>query len=130
VLGGRRIAKSTEAKGTLTILVIRGPYVSQAPELAVRTAIEARRQGYSVNLFLYLDGVFNAHLTKDKDYHNPGEWLRWCVEKGINVAMCSRCTGARDLDTKCAIPGIRFGSVWEELTHMIDDSDKVLTFTE
>jgi len=117
-------------KGTLTIIVMRGPYVSQAPELAVRTAIEAKRQGYEVNLFLYLDAVFCSHLTKDKDYHNPGEWLRWCVRKGINVAMCSRCTGARDLDAKCAIPGIRFGSVWEELTHMIDGSDKVLTFTD
>jgi len=44
--------------------------------------------------------------------------------------VCSRCTKARDLDVKCAIPGIRFGSVWEELTQMIAASDKVLTFTD
>jgi len=124
------VKQAKSGKGTLTIIVMRGPYVSQAPELAVRTAIEAKRQGYDVNLFLYLDGVFNAHLTKDKDYHNPGEWLRWCVRKGINVALCTRCSGARDMQPSCSIPGIRFGSVWEELTRMLKGSDKVLTFTE
>jgi sulfur relay (sulfurtransferase) complex TusBCD TusD component (DsrE family) len=124
------MSKPEGPKKTLTIIVMRGPYVSQAPELAVHAAIEAKRLGYKVNLFLYLDGVFCSHLTKDKEYHNPGEWLHWCVAKGINVAMCSRCTGARDLEASCVIPGIRFGSVWEELTHMIHESDKVLTFTD
>lgn len=114
----------------MTILVTRGPYISQAPDLAVNTAMEARRMGYKVNLFLYLDGVFTSHLTKDKDYQNPGEWLRWCVKKGINVAMCSRCAEARDLEEGCAIPGIEFGAVWGDLTKMIAESDKVLTFNE
>lgn len=115
---------------TLTIIVTRGPYISQAPDLAVNSALEARKMGYNVNLFLYLDGVFSSHLTKEKPYSNPGEWLRWCVRKGVNVAMCSRCAEARDLAETCAIEGIRFGAVWGDLTKWISESDKVLTFNE
>jgi sulfur relay (sulfurtransferase) complex TusBCD TusD component (DsrE family) len=122
--------RKTEKKRTLTILVMRGPYISQSVDIAIKVALEAKRIGHDVNLFLYLDGVFTTHLTKDKDYHNPGEWLRWCVKKGVNVAMCSRCSGARDLEESCVIPGIKFGQVWGDLTKMIAEADKVLTFTE
>jgi sulfur relay (sulfurtransferase) complex TusBCD TusD component (DsrE family) len=115
---------------TLTLVVMRGPYVSLNDEIAFKVAIEAKRAGYAVNLFLYLDGVFNSHLMREKDFHNPGELLRWCVKKGVNVVMCSKCSDARDIEEGCAIPGIRFGQVWGDLSKMILESDKVLTFTE
>ena len=118
------------SKKTLTVIVNRGPFVSLIDEIAFKIALQARRLGYNVNLFLYLDGVFNAHLTKEKEYHNPGEWLRWCVNKDINVVVCSRCSDARDMVEDCSIPGIKFGQVWGDLTKMIADSDKVLNFTE
>ena len=122
--------REAERKGTLTIVVMRGPYISQSVDIAVEVALEARRRGHHVNLFLYLDGVFTSHLTKDKDYHNPGEWLRWCVKKGVQVSMCSRCSTARDLGESCTVPGVKYGQVWGDLTKMIDEADKVLTFTE
>jgi tRNA 2-thiouridine synthesizing protein D len=112
---------------TLTIVLIKGPYVTEDADIAFKTAINAKRKGYEVNLFLYLDGVWNSHLTSDKSYNNPGDWLKRAIRKGVNVKMCDRCSKARDLKYTNTIEGIGIPGTYE-FVNLLKESDKVLSF--
>ena len=89
--------------------------------------MKAKRQGYEVNLFLYLDGAWVTHLTKDKSFNNPGDWLKRVIRKGINVKMCERCSQARDLYEDNIIDGVEISGTYH-LIEFLKNSDKVLTF--
>lgn len=119
--------KETEKQRTLTILIIKGPYVSESADIALKTALRAHRKGYIVNVFLYLDGVWLSHLTSDKTFNNPGDWLKRVLRKGITVNMCERCANARDLHNQGIIENIRIPGSYE-LINLLSNSDKVLTF--
>jgi sulfur relay (sulfurtransferase) complex TusBCD TusD component (DsrE family) len=111
----------------LTIVLIKGPYVSEAADMACKTALKAKQKGYVVHLFLYLDGVWNAHLTGDKTYNNPGDWLRRVLRKHVEAMACERCSQARDLTESNIIDGIHIpGS--SKLIDFLVESDVVLVF--
>lgn len=114
-------------KKTLTIMLTRGPYVSEAADMALKTALAARRKGYRVNLFLYLDGVWSSHIVGEKEYNNPGEWIRSAVARGIPVTCCERCTGARDLTEQNIIDGVRITGSYPFMD-LLMESDRVLSF--
>ena len=116
-----------EEPKVLTILLTKGPYTSEAADMALKTALAARRKGYEVNLFIYLDGAWNTHIKSEKDYNNPGEWLRSAVKRGVNIGVCERCTEARDITEENMVEGIPItGSFW--FMDKVNRSDKVLTF--
>ena len=111
----------------LTILLIKGPYVSEAADIAFKTALKAKRMGYKVNVFLYLDGTWNTHLTGDKNFNNPGDWLKRVIRKGIDVKACERCSNARDLVDANIIEGVEISGS-SKLIDFLMESDKVLPF--
>ena len=111
----------------LTIILLKGPYVSESADIALKTSLRAKRKGYHVNLFLYLDGTWNSHLIKDKSFNNPGDWLKRVIRKGINVRMCERCSQARDLEEGQIINGIEIPGTYKFID-LLKNSDKVLTF--
>lgn len=113
---------------TLTILLMRGPFISDSADLAVNIALEARKKGYDVNLWLYLDGVWVPHIKTEKDYSNVGEWLRWAIKKGVNVKACERCANARDVIPDDIIDGIPIVAAYD-LISFLNESDRVITFT-
>lgn len=120
--------KGKKDKGkTLTVILTRGPYISDYADVAINMALQAKKMGYKVNVFLYLDGVWNAHIKKEKEYNNPGEWLRWCIKKGVDVAACHRCSDARELEDTNIIDGVEIGGVYR-LLEFLKESDRVLTF--
>ena len=111
----------------LTILLIKGPYVSEAADMSFKTALKAKRMGYKVNVFLYLDGVWNSHLLRDKDFNNAGDWIKRVIRKGIEVKSCERCSKARDIFQENIIEGIQISGS-SKLIDFLMESDKVLTF--
>ena len=111
----------------LTVLLIKGPYVSEAADIAFKTALKAKRMGYKVNVFLYLDGTWNTHLTGDKNFNNPGDWLKRVIRKEIDVKACERCSSARDLVDSNIIKGVEISGS-SKLIDFLMESDKVLTF--
>ncbi len=112
---------------TLTILLTKGPFVSEAADMALKTALEAKKKGYIVNVFLYLDGTWVSHLTKDKEFNNPGDWLKRVIRKDVNVAVCERCSNARDLVKEDIIKGAPISGSYTFIDFLIE-SDKVLSF--
>ncbi len=120
--------KNTSAK-TLTIVLNRGPFISEYADIAVELAIAAKKKGHNVNLYLYLDGVWVPHVKKDKDFSNVGERLRWALKKGVNVKSCSRCADeARDITEDDMIEDIPLVGIYS-LIDWLKESDKVVTFT-
>ena len=120
--------KSTNTK-TLTIVLNRGPYISEYADMAVELAISAKKKGYNVNLYLYLDGVWVPHVKRDKDFSNVGERLGWALKKGVNVKSCARCADeARDITEDDMIEGIPLVGIYT-LIDWLKNSDKVVTFT-
>ena len=114
---------------TLTIVLNRGPFISEYADMAVELAISAKKKGHNVNLYLYLDGVWVPHVKKDKDFSNVGERLRWALKKGVNVKSCARCADeARDITEDDMIEGIPLVGIYTPI-YCLKDSDKVGTFT-
>jgi tRNA 2-thiouridine synthesizing protein D len=122
------LAKEDKEKKVLTILLTRGPYISEYADLAVNLALKARKKGYKVNMFFYLDGTWVPHLKTDKDYSNPGEWLRWAIKKGVTVRACERCSSARDITEEDIQDGVKISGIYSFID-MLAESDKALTFT-
>lgn len=114
-------------KKTLTILLTKGPYVSEAADMAMRTALQAKRLGYDVNMFLYLDGTWVSHITEEKEFNNPSDWSRTVIQRGVQVHSCERCSHARDLKQDRIIEGIHISGSFK-LMDMLKESDKVITF--
>jgi sulfur relay (sulfurtransferase) complex TusBCD TusD component (DsrE family) len=113
---------------TLTILLNRGPFVSEYADLAVRLAAKAREKGHNVNLYLYVDGVWAPHVKSEKPYANVGERLREALKNGVNVKICNRCAEARDVVAGDIIGDIPLVGLFD-FTDWLRESDKVLTFT-
>ena len=117
----------TIEKKTLTILLTKGPYVSEAADMALNTALKAKRMGYNVNMFLYLDGSWISHIKNEKDFNNPRDLLQWAIKKGINVGACERCSSARDIPETDMVDGMKItGFYW--FIDRIKESDALLTF--
>ena len=114
---------------TLPIVLNRGPFISEYADIAVELAIEAKKKGHNVNLYLYLDGVWVPHVKRDKDFSNVGERLRWAQKKGVNVKSCARCADeARDITQEDMIEGVPLVGIYS-LVDWLKESDKVVTFT-
>ena len=114
-------------KKKLTIMLVKAPYVSEAADMALKTALGAKRMGYDVSIFLYLDGAWNSHIVEEKNYNNPGEWIRSVLHRGISVTCCERCANARDLTKENMIDGVRITGSYPFMD-LLMDSDKVLSF--
>ena len=112
---------------TLTILLTKGPYVSEAADMAMKTALAAKRAKYDVNLFMYLDGVWVSHVTTEHEFSNPSEWLRSAIKRGTEVASCERCSDARDVHEDRVVNGVEIAGSFR-FVDMVKDSDKVITF--
>lgn len=117
----------TDKSKVLTIVITKGPYVSESADIALKTALKAKKKGYQVNVFLFLDGTWISHLTSNKNFNNCGDWLKRVIRKGITVKMCERCSNARDLTQDRIIEGIKIPGTYQFID-MIKKSDKVLSF--
>ncbi len=114
---------------TLTIVLNRGPFISEYADMAVALARSAKKKGYNVNLYLYLDAVWVAHIKRDKNFSNVGDRLRWAIKRGVNVRSCARCADeARDVTEADMIEGVPLVGIYT-LIDWLRDSDKVVTFT-
>ena len=86
-------AKKIEKDKTLSILLLRGPYVSEYAEIAAKLALTARKKGYKTNMFLYLDAAWLQHIKEFKEFSNPGDWLKRAMRKGVSILNPVPITG-------------------------------------
>lgn len=114
---------------TLTILLNRGPYLSEYADLAINTALAAKNKGYNVNMYLYIDGVWAPHTKQEPVvFPNVGKHFKEALSKGVNIKICARCADARGLKGEEVLAGIPMVGLYEFI-NWLKESDKVITFT-
>jgi len=114
---------------TLVIQVRTGPMMNMDTNVAVKLAQAATEKGYGVRIFGYGEGVF---LIKDgqepKRFPNVGAEAKELVDKGgVEIAVCSTCCAARGLRRGEEIPGMKIGSLTNDLSRYVAEGDKMVT---
>jgi len=118
---------------TLTLVITEAPYRAESPYTAIRIAQEARKKGYQVNIFTYLDGTYVSHHKQATEaYPNVMELWADTIKKGqfnpkLSFIACVRCTNFRGI-TDEMINGVIIGGLYD-LARWIKESDKVVVLT-
>ncbi|MEJ5376546.1 MAG: DsrE family protein [bacterium] len=90
------------------IMVRSGPYAQQNIDTALNLLNKALDMGHQVALFLFEDGVINAHaLMRPTGDRNIGQQVGELVSRGAEVAVCGQCANYRGLQKEQLVPGVK-----------------------
>ncbi|OPY33258.1 MAG: DsrE/DsrF-like family protein [Methanomassiliicoccales archaeon PtaU1.Bin124] len=114
---------------TLVIQLRTGTMMNMDSNVAVKLAQAAVEKGYDVRIFGYGEGIM---LVKDgqepKRFPNVGAETKELVEKKhVEVAVCNTCCAARGLRRGEEIPGMKVGSLTNDLSRYVAESAKMVT---
>ncbi len=113
---------------TLTILWRSGSMMAMDANVASKLANAALEKGYNVNMFGYGEGVTAVKRGQaPKRFPNIGAELEQLAKRGVKIAICETCFMARGLDRGEEIPGVKVGSLTNDLMKFIGDSERLVT---
>jgi tRNA 2-thiouridine synthesizing protein D len=121
-LGGKNMV-------SIGIILTEGPFQTEKWETAANIAKAALDKGHSVEIFLFMDGVYNALAGQafPEREKQPMDSFREILEKGGKIVACGVCTNARGLEGgKNFIKGAKVGGL-PDLSEMIDKADRLIT---
>lgn len=96
--------------------------------IAAKLARAALEKGYKVNMFGYGEGVTAVKKGQQpKRFPNIGNELEELAKKGVNIAICETCYAARGFERGEEIPGVKVGSLTNDLFKFVVESDKLVT---
>ena len=114
----------------LTILLMSGPMKAMEPNTALKLADAALNKGYDVDIFCYGEGVLSIKEGQaPKRFPNIGNELKELLKRGLKVAVCETCSGARGLQLGEEIEGSKIGSLTKDFVEFLDESDRLVTLT-
>ncbi len=114
--------------GVLTIQVRSGTMMNMDTNVAVKLAKAALDRGHQVRVFGYGEGVTMVKDGQDpKRFPNVGELTKELVERGVEVVVCSTCTAARGIKRGEEIPGTTIGSITNDFSRFVSESDRLVT---
>jgi tRNA 2-thiouridine synthesizing protein D len=114
---------------TLTIQLRTGTMMNMDTNVAIKLAEAAYDKGYDVRIFGYGEGVWLIKAGQEpKRFPNVGEETKKLVETGkVEVAVCNTCTTARGFRRGEEIPGMKIGSLTNDLSRFVAESDRMVT---
>jgi len=96
--------------------------------IASKLASAALEKGYKVNMFGYGEGVTAVKKGQaPKRFPNIGNELEELAKKGVTIALCETCYLARGFERGEEIPGVKVGSLTNDLFKFITESDRLVT---
>ncbi len=113
----------------LGILLTEGPFQTQRYQTATEIAKAALEKGHEVEMFLFLDGVYNALKTHDMPYaeKQPSDHFKEVISLGGKILACGVCVAARGLEGgKYFIEGIAVAGL-PQLSEQIDRADRFIS---
>ena len=115
-----------------TLIIINdAPYGTEKAFNALRIANQINKDfpETEVLIFLMADGVVCAipNQNTPNGYYNIGRMLKFSLNKGTKLKLCGSCIEARGLKEITLIENAEM-STMAELTRLIIESDRVLTF--
>ncbi len=113
---------------TLTIQIRSGTMMNMDTNVMVKLAEAALSKDYKVNIFGYGEGIMAIKEGQDpKRFPNVGKTLEELVEKGAKVAVCETCSHARGVMRGEEIPSTKIGSLTNDLSVFVTESDRMVT---
>ncbi len=113
---------------TLTIHIRSGTMMNMDTNVMVKLAEAAVSKGYKVNVFGYGEGIMAVKENQDpKRFPNVGKALRELAQKGVEVVVCETCCAARGVRRGEEIPGTKIGSLTNDLSRFVAESDRMIT---
>ncbi|ODS32617.1 MAG: putative sulfurtransferase DsrE [Candidatus Scalindua rubra] len=113
----------------LGILLTLGPFQFENWETASNVANAALDKGHEVQMFFYLDGVYNP--IKCQTFPDwsvlPKDRFAELVKKGANIIACGVCVNARGLEKgKDYIDGVTVGGL-PDFAQIMSEVDSLVT---
>lgn len=110
-------------------LLTLGPYQFENWETACNIANAALNKGHEVQMFLYLDGVYNP--IKFQTFPDmptvPKDRFEELVKKGAKIIACGVCVNARGLEKgKDYIEGVVVGGL-PDFAEIVSEVDSLIT---
>jgi sulfur relay (sulfurtransferase) complex TusBCD TusD component (DsrE family) len=111
------------------MLLTEGPFQTAKHKTAAEIAKAALRKGHVVEIFLFLDGVYNALATQAMPAlaRQPVADFKEIISLGGKIIACGVCTAARGLEGgKNFIAGVKVQGL-PQLSEMIDNADRFIS---
>jgi tRNA 2-thiouridine synthesizing protein D len=113
----------------MVIQIRTGTMMNMDTNVAVKLAKAASEKGYDVRIFAYGEGVT---LIKDgqepKRFPNVGAGSKALIEGGsVEISACVTCCAARGLRRGEEIPGMKVGSLTNDLSRYVAEGDRMVT---
>lgn len=116
---------------TILIIINDAPYGGEKAYNALRIANQLNKDASEVKLRIFLlanaVGCAIKNQNTPSGYYNIERMLRFSLNKGTEVKLCTSCLDARGISSNVLMDEVKIGNMGE-LTEWIVQSDKVLTF--
>ena len=113
----------------LGILLTLGPFQFENWETAANLAEAALDKGHEVDIFYYLDGVYNPikyQSFPDLPVMPKDRWAK-IAERGAKIIACGICVNARGLERgKDYVEGVRVGGL-PDFAEIVGEADRLIT---
>ena len=113
---------------TLCIQLRSGTMMNMDSNVASKLAKAATDKGYTVKVFGYGEGVFLVKAGQEpKRFPNVGKETKVLVEAGGEVVVCETCSVARGMYRGEEIQGTKIGSITNDMSRFVAQSDRLVT---
>ncbi len=110
-----------------TIVLRTGSMMAMDANVATKLANALLDKGYTVRMFAYGEGATNMLKNQGpKRFPNAGDDLEALVKRGVKLAACETCCFARGIHKGMEIDGGKIGSLTNDLSVYIEESDRVI----
>jgi len=112
----------------MIIQIRSGTMMNMDTNLAVKLAQAALDKGYGVRMFGYGEGVLQIKNSQDpKRFPNVGKETKEMLDKGLEVVVCETCCKARGIARGEEIEGTKIGSLTNDMSRFVAESDRMVT---
>jgi tRNA 2-thiouridine synthesizing protein D len=114
--------------GTLTIQIRSGTMMNMDVNVMVKLARAAVDKGHNVKIFGYGEGIMAVKADQNpKRFPNIGEIMTDLAKDGVEIAVCETCSAARGVKRGEEIEGAKIGSLTNDLSVFVSESDRMVT---
>jgi tRNA 2-thiouridine synthesizing protein D len=112
----------------MLIQIRSGTMMNMDTNIAVKLAQAALDKGYGVRIFGYGEAVTLIKNGQDpKRFPNVGKETKEMLEKGLEVVVCETCCKARGIARGEEIEGTKIGSLTNDMSRFVAESDRMVT---
>jgi tRNA 2-thiouridine synthesizing protein D len=116
--------------GILTIQIRSGTMMNMDPNVALKLTRAAIDKGHKVKIFCYGEGVTLIKTGQNpKRFPNVGNMIEEFASLGVEIVVCETCGYARGIQRGEEIKGTKIGSITNDFSLFVSESDRLVTIS-